>query len=66
MLNEEGNTQNRVIFNRSVDSVLVENITMSHKNERINLKGVFADSTFKDIELSFKQVSLNKINTCHR
>lgn len=34
---------------------------MSHKNERINLKGVFADSTFKDIELSFKQVSLNKI-----
>lgn len=61
MLNEEGNTQNRVIFNRSVDSVLVENITMSHKNERINLKGVFADSTFKDIELSFKQVSLNKI-----
>ncbi len=62
LLNREGNTQNKVIFNRSLDSITIEEIVMNNDNrERIRLRGELADSTYKDLELDFKLVSLNKI-----
>ncbi len=62
VLNKEGNRQNKVIINRTLDSIQIEEIVMNNENrEQIRLKGQLADSTYKDLELQFKIVSLNKI-----
>ncbi len=62
VLNREGNSKNKVIVNSSLDSITIEEIVMNNDNrEQIRLRGQLADSTFKDLELQFKLVSLNKI-----
>ncbi|MEX0289842.1 MAG: translocation/assembly module TamB domain-containing protein, partial [Flavobacteriaceae bacterium] len=62
VLNKEGNRQNKVILNSTLDSIQIEEIVMNNENrEEILLRGQLADSTYKDLELQFKIVSLNKI-----
>nr|WP_210423729.1 translocation/assembly module TamB domain-containing protein [Croceivirga thetidis] len=62
LLNSEGNQQNKIIINNSLDSLRIQEIVMDNmNNERIRLNGQMADSTFKDLELEFKLVSLDKI-----
>ena len=62
MLNREGNQHNKVIVNSTLDSITIEEIVMNNDNrEQIRLRGQLADSTYKDLELQFKLVSLNKI-----
>ncbi|MCX2719894.1 translocation/assembly module TamB domain-containing protein [Lentiprolixibacter aurantiacus] len=62
VINREGNAKNKVIFNSSLDSITIEEMVMNNNNrEQIRLRGQLADSTYKDLELQFKLVSLNKI-----
>ena len=62
VLNKEGDQKNKVIINRSLDSIQIEEIVMNNNNrEQIRLRGELADSTYKDLQLDFKLVSLNKI-----
>lgn len=62
VLNKTGNKQNKVIINRTLDSIQIKEIVMDNENrEQIRLKGELADSTYKDLELQFKIVSLDKI-----
>ncbi len=62
VLNKEGNNQNKVIINRTLDSVDIQEIVMNNSiQEQIKLRGQFADSTYKDLQLEFKIVSLDKI-----
>lgn len=62
VLNNEGNNKNKVILNRTLDSITIEEIVMNNEeNEQIKLRGQLADSTYKDLELQFKIVSLDKI-----
>ncbi len=62
VLNKEGNTKNKVILNRTLDSIWIEDLVMDNNNEeQIRLRGELADSTYKDLDLQFKIVSLNKI-----
>lgn len=62
ILNKEGNSKNKVILNKTLDSIVIEEIVMNHNDiEQIRFRGQLADSTFKDIELQFNSVSLNKI-----
>ncbi|MGB5170638.1 MAG: translocation/assembly module TamB domain-containing protein [Eudoraea sp.] len=62
VLNRNSNTKNKVILNRTLDSITIEEIVMNNDNrEQIRLRGQLADSTYKDLELQFKIVSLNKI-----
>ena len=62
VLNKDGNNRNKVIINRGLDSLRIEEIVMNNDNrEEIMLRGELADSTYKDLELRFKIVSLNKI-----
>ncbi len=62
VLNEEGNSKNKVIINRTLDSVAIEEIVMNNEEkEQIKLRGTLADSTAKDLRLQFKIVSLDKI-----
>ncbi len=62
VLNKDGNTRNKVILSPGLDSIQIEEIVMNNEDrEEILLKGQLADSTYKDLELRFKIVSLNKI-----
>ena len=62
ILNRAGNNKNKVIFNKTLDSIVIEEIVMNNSQyEQIRLKGQLADSTYKDLELQFKIVSLDKI-----
>ena len=62
ILNKDGNSMNKVIFNSSLDSIKIEDVVMDHDGrEQIRLRGEFADSTYKDLELQFKIVSLKNI-----
>ncbi|SFR48593.1 Family of unknown function [Robiginitalea myxolifaciens] len=62
VLNREGNDRNKVIINRTLDSLMIQEVVMNNEaREEILLRGELADSTYKDLELRFKIVSLNKI-----
>lgn len=62
VLNKDGNNKNKVIINRTLDSIRIEDVVMDNNNrEQIKLRGELADSTYKDLDLQFKIVSLNKI-----
>lgn len=62
ILNQDGNRKNKVILNRTLDSIVIEEIVMNNdREEQIKLSGQLADSTYKDLQLQFKIVSLNKI-----
>ncbi|WP_445227741.1 translocation/assembly module TamB domain-containing protein [Croceitalea sp. MTPC6] len=62
VINEDGNDKNKIILNKSLDSITIREIVMNNnQEEQIRLRGELADSTYKDLELQFKIVSLNKI-----
>ena len=62
ILNKDGNNKNKVILNKTLDSITIEEIVMNNnEQEQIRLRGQLADSTYKDIELQFKIVTLGKI-----
>ncbi len=62
ILNKNGDNKNKVIINRNLDSISIREIVMNNsQEEQIRLRGELADSTYKDLELQFKIVSLNKI-----
>ncbi len=62
VLNKDGDNKNKVILNKTLDSIRIEDVVMDNNNrEQIRLRGELADSTYKDLDLQFKIVSLNKI-----
>jgi len=62
VLNKDGNSKNKVILNRSLDSITIQEIVMNNEErEQIRLQGQIADSTYRDLQLQFKIVSLDKI-----
>ena len=61
-INASGNTDNKVVFNPQLDSVFVSSLVMSSAaKERVVLNGQLAESTYKDLRLSFSKVALRKI-----
>lgn len=60
-INAEKNQYNKVAFDRSFKEFTISDVEFSHKDEEILLAGVLRDSTYKDIQLSFKEVDLNKV-----
>ncbi|HEX9826752.1 MAG TPA: translocation/assembly module TamB domain-containing protein, partial [Flavobacteriaceae bacterium] len=60
-INEKQNLLNKVIFDREFKDFDFSNIVMNHEDEEIELSGMIRDSTYKRIELDFKDVNLNKI-----
>lgn len=62
VLNKGGDRKNKVILNSSLDSITIQDVVMDHgDSEQIRLQGKLADSTYKDLKLEFKIVSLDKI-----
>ncbi|WP_395046663.1 translocation/assembly module TamB domain-containing protein, partial [Flavobacterium sp.] len=60
-INENESKDNKIIFNKKMTDFSFERITMSHKNQVLELMGVLRDSTYKDLKLSLKDIELDKI-----
>ncbi|QHI35881.1 hypothetical protein IMCC3317_12290 [Kordia antarctica] len=60
-VNEKNDRKNRFIFNKTLDSIFIEKIVMSHENEEIDLEGQLFGENNKSIKLQFIDVALEKI-----
>ncbi|WP_309608071.1 translocation/assembly module TamB domain-containing protein, partial [Flavobacterium sp.] len=60
-INENDSKDNKIIFNKKLTDFSIEKIAMTHENQAMELMGVLRDSTYKDLELSFKDVNIDKI-----
>ncbi len=60
-LNEDDASNNRIVFDKKFKNFSIENILMTHNNQRIELGGIIRDSTYKDLKLSFEDVNLGKL-----
>ncbi|WP_420574120.1 translocation/assembly module TamB domain-containing protein [Kordia sp.] len=60
-VNEKNNRKNRFIFDKKLDSIIIEKIVMSHENEKMDLEGQLFGENNKNIKLQFENVGLEKI-----
>ncbi|PZX62561.1 uncharacterized protein DUF490 [Salegentibacter mishustinae] len=60
-LNEEGNKNNKIVFDLDFKDIIIDSLVMSHKNEEIRLSGEMRDSTYKDFKMEFDEVDIGKI-----
>ncbi|AXT21263.1 translocation/assembly module TamB [Flavobacteriaceae bacterium AU392] len=60
-INEKRNANNKIIFDRNFKNIEFDNIDVSHLDESMKFLGVMRDSTYKDLNLEFKNVDLIKI-----
>lgn len=61
-LNEEDDTQdNKIVFNKKLTDFVIDKISLSHNDQKVELDGVLRDSTYKDLRLTFNDVSLQKV-----
>lgn len=60
-LNEFENDKNRIIFNKKIDDFLIEDITLSHNEQMVLLNGSSRGKEYKDLNLNFNSVELDKI-----
>lgn len=60
-LNEKEDMYNKLVFNKRITDLSIEKIMLSHNDQAVELSGVMKDSTYKDINLNFSNVELEKI-----
>ena len=61
-VNEEKNNFNKIEFDRSFQNIKIDDLRLSHFKEEIELSGIIRDSSsYKNINLKFKDVDLAKI-----
>jgi hypothetical protein len=60
-VNEDKNRFNKIEFDRLFENIKIDNIRMSHLKEEIKLSAIIRDSSYKNINLNFKDVDLEKI-----
>ncbi|WP_229734144.1 translocation/assembly module TamB domain-containing protein [Flavobacterium orientale] len=60
-LNEEENSENKIIFNNRFSDFIFQNIKMTHEEQFINFDGEIKGTTFKDLNLNFEKVNIGKI-----
>jgi len=60
-LNEQDASDNKIVFDKKLKNFAIENILMTHNNQKIELAGMIRDSTYKDVRLSFDDVNLQKL-----
>ncbi len=59
---KQSKTTNKILFDKITDSIHVLPIQLVHKSEKIQFSGKAKDSTYKDFQLSFRNVDLEKIS----
>ena len=60
-LNELSNAKNRIIFNKEINDFVIEDIQLSHNNQMVLLNGSMHGNAYKDLNLTFENVELEKI-----
>lgn len=60
-LNEEENDKNTIVFDNNFTNFNFNELLISHENQSLKLNGFINGKTSKDLQLSFKDVNLNKI-----
>lgn len=60
-INENDTEQNKIVFNKKLTDFTIDNITMSHNNQKVELGGVLRGKDYKDLKLTFDDVDLHKI-----
>jgi hypothetical protein len=60
-INEENNTQNRIVFDKKFSDFTFENFTVTHEEQKINFLGAIKGKDYKDLKLNFNQVNIGKL-----
>ncbi|WP_394775379.1 translocation/assembly module TamB domain-containing protein [Flavobacterium sp.] len=60
-LNENDQADNQIVFDQFFKNFTIDNIILSHENQKIDLNGVIKGKDYKDIVLNFEDVDINKI-----
>lgn len=60
-LNEDAENDNQIVFDQYFKNFTIDNIVLSHENQKIDLNGVIKGNDYKDIVLNFEDVDINKI-----
>ena len=60
-INSAKNNLNKVTYDRAMSSFKIDDILVNQQDEEILLSGEFKDSTYKNVNLDFKDVQLVKI-----
>ena len=60
-LNEKDAPDNKIVFDKSLKNFSIDNIVMSHGNQKIELAGVLKDQNYKDLKLNFNEVNLENL-----
>ncbi|MDX6188139.1 translocation/assembly module TamB domain-containing protein [Flavobacterium sp. Fl-318] len=60
-LNEDAEKDNQIVFDKEFKNFKIDNIVLSHEDQKIDLNGVLKGKDYKDIVLNFEDVDINKI-----
>ncbi|WP_406844006.1 translocation/assembly module TamB domain-containing protein [Flavobacterium soyae] len=60
-LNEDAKKDNQIVFDQYFKNFTINNIVLSHENQKIDLNGVIKGKDYKDVVLNFEDVDINKI-----
>ena len=60
-LNEKETPNNQIVFDKTFTNFNFDNIIMSHENQEISFMGDIKGSSYKDLNVSIKNVDLNQI-----
>jgi len=61
LLNEKGAGDNKIVFDKKLHDFTIDNIVMSHEGQYARLAGVIRGRDYKDLQLAFRDVQLNKV-----
>lgn len=60
-INEDETQDNKIVFNKKLTDFSIEKIVMSHNDQRMELMGVLNGKDYKDLNLSFNDIALEKV-----
>lgn len=60
-LNEKDAPDNKIEFDKKLKNFNIDNIVMSHENQKIELAGTLKENKYKDLQLNFKEVNLDNL-----
>ncbi|RZJ29633.1 MAG: translocation/assembly module TamB [Flavobacterium sp.] len=60
-LNEKDDASNRIVFDKKLRNFSIDNIVMSHEGQDAKLSGTVIGKDYKDLQLTFHDIDLNKI-----
>lgn len=60
-LNENDDDNNKIVFDKTLKNFAIENIVLSHEDQKVELHGILKSPAYKDLKLNFENIDLSKI-----